>query len=358
MSGFTLVELLVVIAIIGILVGLLLPAVQAAREAARRMQCSNNLKQISLAAHNYADAFKAFPYRQGGSVDIPQTGDSLQSNKGRRSGFIAILPFVEGGAQFDLIQAGDPTNGIQAGGPAGWSGWGPWNQSPAWIRCPTDPNSGLTGTLSCYSHCLGDSMGRWQWDLDGHRNLRGIFSHTVNAKLGSVSDGLSNTLLYSERLIATSPYNEQYGNQSGLNQYRHIQTTVLLPNVHQNPKSCYQMTLQGYILPDQTVQGNGGKFWHDGHPVYVAFNTVLPPNAPACEHVFAWGDGDPATIPPTSLHSGGVNVSMADGSVHFLSEGIDSGNLSAVSVWSGRSPYGVWGALGSKNGGETAQLPF
>src|SRR5688572_20348975 len=97
-QGFTLVELLVVIAIIGILVGLLLPAVQAAREAARRMQCSNNLKQLGLASHNYESAYKKFHYRQGGT-----TAGTL-NNQSRKSGFIALLPFIEGGNQFSRIE--------------------------------------------------------------------------------------------------------------------------------------------------------------------------------------------------------------------------------------------------------------
>ena len=111
--GFTLVELLVVIAIIGILVGLLLPAVQAAREAARRMQCTNNLKQLGLAAHNYESAFKKFPYRQGGTDWDGSRGNS--GNRFRKSGFISILPYIEGGNQFAVIEGGRQSQQYQPG---------------------------------------------------------------------------------------------------------------------------------------------------------------------------------------------------------------------------------------------------
>lgn len=125
--GFTLVELLVVIAIIGILVALLLPAVQAAREAARRMQCSNNLKQLSLALHNYHDTYKTFVYRSGGTC-CSSVGGLQNSNRARLSGFVPLLPFYEQGPLYDRIVAGDAANPPH--GPHSWSGWVVWDDAP------------------------------------------------------------------------------------------------------------------------------------------------------------------------------------------------------------------------------------
>ena len=135
-GGFTLVELLVVIAIIGILIALLLPAVQAAREAARRSQCTNQLKQFGLALHNYHDTYKSFVYRKGGTTGPSNDGTN---NQYRRSGYISLLPFYEQGAMWDQIKSGPP-----AEGPAGWSGWTQWNDAPDMLLCPSDngyPNS-------------------------------------------------------------------------------------------------------------------------------------------------------------------------------------------------------------------------
>ena len=118
--GFTLVELLVVIAIIGILIALLLPAVQAAREAARRSQCTNSLKQLGLALQNYHDVNKVFPYRKGGT-SYASKWDGWESNYERKSGFIPLLPFMEQTPMYERIRAGGGNPVAPPEGPAGWN---------------------------------------------------------------------------------------------------------------------------------------------------------------------------------------------------------------------------------------------
>src|SRR3989304_6126583 len=133
--GFTLVELLVVIAIIGILIALLLPAVQAAREAARRSQCTNNLKQIGLALHNYHSAANCFPFRQGGSGFhlAPSWGtDGAANNQGRLSGMGLLLPYMEQTALFQQI-----TSRTTIGTRTSYSwGWEPWSGTNNGVACP------------------------------------------------------------------------------------------------------------------------------------------------------------------------------------------------------------------------------
>jgi prepilin-type N-terminal cleavage/methylation domain-containing protein len=361
-SGFTLVELLVVIAIIGILVGLLLPAVQAAREAARRMQCSNNLKQIALSALNYESAFKKFPYRQGGTDGVGNQGNRL-----RRSGFISILPYIEGGNQNNAIEAGLPPT-VQPGGPEGWGTWpgGPsvgWNTSPGFMKCPSDPNVQNSVRSNTYSMCLGGdgtSLGTTNWgetSINQGTNISGIFAYRNHFGFGAISDGSSNTIMYSERLVANTPYPSAEGNPATTTatQIRHRDTVAMVPGIANNPLLCRTSMRGEFLGVGLRHQGNGGKFWHDGHPIYVAFNTILPPNAPSCSETIAWGDGAPALLPPTSNHTGGVNAARADGSVAFYSNNIDTGNLTVPAAMArGFSPYGVWGALGTKAGGEVA----
>ncbi len=220
-AAFTLVELLVVIAIIGILVGLLLPAVQAAREAARRMQCSNNAKQMALAMHNYADAYKAFPSRKYGTTGTTGTANgpnaspalNKQHNSGRISGYIALLPYIEQSAMYNIVQSGDANNA--PGGPRGDQSWvNGWNTVPSAYRCPSDPGSSLgtsgnaDGKNISYAFSVGDQVA----DINNGA-VRGMFGRFKWRKFGEMTDGTSNTVGMSELLCQRATGN---GGQFGL----------------------------------------------------------------------------------------------------------------------------------------------
>ncbi len=366
--GFTLVELLVVIAIIGILVGLLLPAVQAAREAARRMQCSNGIKQLGLALLNYESTYKALPPRKGGTgapTGGPFSGTARNNTNGNRlSGFVHLLPYMEQGAMFNLIQAGDsagtygfranlggPT--VAAGGPAAWTPWTPWMISPSMLTCPSDGpvfNAPANTQTNNYAMCIGDTNNNARDIADS----RGVFGSSRYTKLGALTDGTSNTITFSERLKANFGLTNVVTNQIETV----LGTTTSAGAILTAPATCYTTANGRYFNAGQRVKGRFGSLWTDGQAERVCFNTILPPNKPSCTtdtngNADSGANNQGLLIPASSRHTGGVNVGYADGSVHFISDSIDTGNLNAPSLTSGPSPYGVWGALGTKSGGET-----
>ncbi|MEM7475507.1 MAG: DUF1559 domain-containing protein [Planctomycetota bacterium] len=370
-KGFTLVELLVVIAIIGILVGLLLPAVQAAREAARRMQCSNNLKQLALAALNYESAHRRFPARQAGSGAIAgQPGPNGQ--RLRMSGFVQLLPFLEQTPLYNLIQ-GQHRNRNP------WNNWFRTNGGKlSFLSCPSDPGWSRTRDPNnrwwdgnvCYAFCAGDAYARSAWWEDSERGdyqvsyrkprirSRGIFGRHNYLKMGAITDGTSNTLAFSERRIPTA-----------LDGRGMVYWTAGAPATY-IPLTCrteWAGSRYFNVANRFNRDTQAGYRWADGAAFFHAFTTILPPNTAVCllGNSDNWRDTGghygPGIWTPSSEHTGGVQTANADGSVHFISNSIDSGNLSVVAPAeeaTGPSPFGVWGALGTKSGEEVNSYDF
>jgi len=411
MAGFTLVELLVVIAIIGVLVGLLLPAVQAAREAARRMSCSNNVKQIGLGIHNYHAAYNAMPQQMSGPA-IPGQDEhdpAANSNMMQNSFLVAILPFVEQQALWEQISnpmqrmANDvirPSGPWPAFGPSqdnddgsdetrGWF-YRPWITEVPTLRCPSDPGFGVPSQgRTNYAACMGDSIERLNrglrhWDdlvnpnagdlsaaaQEGNASCRGAFVARKQMRFRDILDGLANTIAGGE--IATDLGDRDVRTNPGKG-----------PNAYTNPSACQGLrdaTRPQFWAPgtntaakasETWTQRYGRGFnWSNGYAMNSGFNTILPPNETAC--IGDDGDWQPhrsdGTLPPSSRHQGGVHVLMADGAVKFITDSIESGDRNARPVMMGNvapqarpgamSPYGLWGALGTRASKETISESF
>ncbi len=351
--GFTLVELLVVIAIIGILIALLLPAVQAAREAARRSQCTNQLKQLALAVHNYADVNKCFPPKKAG----PQTGARAcqDYNGAYGSGWMRLLPYYEQQALYNAWSSAQTygTYVFTPFGPCPWTtpdrdNYQPYLQQVPTLLCPTDGDAAKkTATQqgrTNYMFSVGDTVNN-NFNNDSIDNRGPFGNYRIVFTFADIRDGTANTAMLSERLYAADIGGAEWIVRVG---NKHSITGVLT-----QPGTCYAQV--DPADPKRFSSGNitrWGGWWCHGSTSHIGFNCVLPPNAPAC----GTDPNDNAAggvFPPSSWHPGGVNLAMCDASVRFVSETIESGNSLAAPVTGGLSPYGVWGAVGSRNGGDS-----
>ncbi|MFG0261189.1 MAG: DUF1559 domain-containing protein [Novipirellula sp. JB048] len=297
-SGFTLVELLVVIAIIGVLVGLLLPAVQSAREAARRMSCSNNMKQLGLAMHNYHDTFRKFPYGYMESGNYHKRDTWMQQ----------LLPFIEASAMYDQYQAWE----------GDWVMDTPPELKDALIpafMCPSDPGAGGFGGGG------GERAGGYGFQGNyvaatgstemtrSMTNLNGLFFKDSKMQMRDVIDGTSNTVMFGEVIVR----------------------------------------------PGTGGWGDAGGYWGGAPHGAFGFTTWQSPNTTVPDQVYSCKDENYHLAPCTSIgtapeirnfarsvHPGGAQFTLADGSVRFLTESID---------------LVTYRAIGTRSGGEVVELP-
>ncbi|MDR3233336.1 MAG: DUF1559 domain-containing protein, partial [Planctomycetaceae bacterium] len=482
--GFTLVELLVVIAIIGILIALLLPAVQAAREAARRMQCSNNQKQLALAVHNYHDAYSKLPVNGDPGQPFSCDGqDFVHPNDGYvdysqgLSAWVFILPFIEqtamserwmtefrdgrhyaysvgaAGALAALGAGASIPKDVGSGGfPAAvyFSDRGTWTRTdggtanrssvifaedesnprgasmPA-LGCPSDANGNKMILFTVTTYGGGGDVGYLGSTFvsrsgnyvisggdgpleTGYSNkaltdagnpeafVKGIVGLRLYTSLADITDGLSNTVLLSERVAGTEG---TMGYSTTYNETGNVRSSIIIGSVNGVAHAAILSNFRDYAdwpnKPDGTPYGNelasrifrpdlvlaarnGGQTrsgdlikktgctqWWCVATSQTWCMTVTPPNSPAWQ---AEPDGDgnhqdrrSGIIPPSSNHTSGVNVAFGDGSVHFISDTIDwqsnpnNSGPNPLPVRDGASPFGVWGALGSRSGGEAASAP-
>jgi prepilin-type N-terminal cleavage/methylation domain-containing protein len=341
-GGFTLVELMTAISIIGILIALLIPAIAAAREAARRMDCSNRLKQISLAMCNYEAVHQRYPSCRRGS-------SFAEDPYARVGGLVSLLPYLEQSALHQKLQSSivynhPPSSSFRMmcplpPNPNSKFQIEPWLDKVGLFRCPSDPKLETDTEMGFtnYAFSMGDTI------IDNSKGVtRGMFAASVFKGLKDVIDGSSNTIVMSEirvdgemiewldDAVLTVPGN--YSRTMGLRE-------GLIPR----------------IPPPAPEFFGRGRRWVDGAPIFSAFNTILPPGDVSANH----RDSDDLTygnFTAGSYHAGeGVNCAFGDGSIRFVGSNIDCGDLmqkAPIGNSSGNSPYGVWGSLGTISGSE------
>lgn len=358
--GFTLVELLVVIGIIGVLVGLLLPAVQAARESARRTACVNKLKQLALAVRNHVDTRRRYPnYAVDAEFFATYTTISGRANL---SAWFYILPYTEDQMLYDnLLQEllDKPASGINEMTKAHFA--------VTLLRCPSDtfpafgvpivggnpPDEGLRDVRH-RGHNYRVSCGDNVTNITNFSAFRGPFvrglvetSNPVAVVTDSnVSDGTSKTVLLGEVVTGTLLTDVKGGVAASLSPF-------------DPPSLCLARVGSDGLLSGLVAKaGMSGQNWISREPGHTGFYTVIPPNGPRCSNQVNRSAGPFNYSSVSSYHREGANVAMCDGSVRFVKDDIDCGDPTKSSpTLNAPSPYGVWGALGSRSGGEVASLP-
>ncbi|MFM7540355.1 MAG: DUF1559 domain-containing protein [Planctomycetota bacterium] len=349
-QGFTLIELLVVIAIIAVLIGLLVPAVQKVREAANRMKCTNNLKQFGLAAHNYESTNGTLPPTQH-TVVLPQNGTGAPTTYTSGATLQALmLPYFEQASKYNQFNMNYNVNSdapIHTGIPAlaNANANARSGDVPIFL-CPSDPSQAFTftnaGRLN-YGGSLGSSS-----SYRGGTALDGIFaipypangSAMAGATIAGVIDGTSNTAMFGEFIRGTFPA----GTASGT----YDNTTSMIGGTYTGTALTDGRAVTECNNPSGTVIHYVGQQYYRNLPQNFVFTHTLPINwnkkVASGAQKYSCGNAAFTAVhqSASSMHSGGANIGMADGSVKFVNDSID---------------FVVWQGVGSSRGGETASIP-
>ena len=352
-GGFTLIELLVVIAIIGVLVGLLLPAVQQAREAARRSACTNNMKQVQLAILNYESVNKRLP-AQGNTHELRAIRPATQGK--RWSFYTNLLPYLEQVATHDQL-----FEEIKSfSNPAPW--WGPNSpdfqgllQSISALLCPSDvntaPDSNSQWGRTSYHINRGDYFLAYDWAARRGPGVTGVSGGWTSAnpayqylRMKDITDGTSKTIMLGEVRIGDTSDDSRQGALGNKN-----------PVGSDTPPSDCNALIQSAGTYSSAWSNSGqivGGRWSDAEVIYTSFWTIAAPNYARCSR---WAEAS-VILPASSYHPGGAMMTHVDGSVRFYSDEIDAGDPTAAPIggatYTGPSQRGVLGALGTISGGE------
>jgi prepilin-type processing-associated H-X9-DG protein len=339
------------------------------------MQCSNNLKQLGIATHNYHDTYNALPHGNGGPYG------KVTTEKHRWGIFVPLLPFLEMASLYDQIISVDVQALMSSGNWHQVSGLhsttSPLTKNITALYCPSDAAGGTQATnrpgMTNYLYCKGDNPVTLGGYLSEVKGLRGPFGPRTYFNFAALADGTSNTLLFSEHCLAMRGVDGASNKikiallTSGTAATVGFNAAAGTNPAYLNKRSICLATANGdeyKTISGATKEVYVGAVFHIGLSFQNCFTTTLPPNSPSC---YFNGDGYNAITTPSSYHSGGVNVTLGDGSVRFVSETIDAGSstnetfsdiaTAPIGEVSGKSPFGIWGGLGSRDGGESTSLP-